>query len=79
MTENVIQSKCSSGRPKKYHNDEDKRLAHNRQIKECMLRNPFHCDICDRTYHMTSKHVRSNKQMRNLIMFNNYYTFQWNN
>ena len=29
------------GRSKKHHNDEDKRLAYNRQIKECMLRNPY--------------------------------------
>ena len=68
MTENVIQLKRSRGRPKKYHNDEDKRLAYYRQIKEFMLRNPFHCDICDHTYHMSSKskHLRSNKHMKNL-------------
>ena len=47
MTENVIQPKRSRGRLKKYHNDENKRLAYNRQIKQCMLRNPFHCDICN--------------------------------
>ena len=68
MTENVIQPKRSRGRPKKYHNAEDKRPAYNRQIKECMLRNPFQCDICDHTYHMASKskHLRSNKHVRNL-------------
>ena len=33
MTENVIQPKRNHGRPKKYHNDEDRRLAYNRQIK----------------------------------------------
>ena len=33
-----------------------------------MLRNHFHCDICNRTYHMASvsKHLRSNKQIINL-------------
>ena len=65
MTENIIRPKRSRGRPKKYHNDEDKRLAYNRQIKECMLRNSFHCDICDRTYHMASKHLRSNQHINN--------------
>ena len=32
-----------------------------------MLRNLFHCDICDRTYHMASKskHLRSNKHINN--------------
>ena len=67
MTENVIQLKRRRGRPKKYHNDEDKRLAYNRQIKECVLRNPFHCDIYDGTYHMASKskHLRSNKHINN--------------
>ena len=75
MTENVIQPERSCGRPKKYYNDEDKRLAYNRQIKECLLRNPFHHDICDHMYHMSSKskHLRSNKHMKNLqIMLNNY-------
>ena len=69
MTENVIQPKCSRGRPKKYHNDEHKRPANNRQITECMLRNLFHCDICNHTYHMASesKHLRSNKHIKNLI------------
>ena len=73
MTENVIQPKRSRGRPKKYYNDEDKRLAYNRQIKECMLRNSFHCDIYDHKYHMTSKskYLRYNKHMKNLIIFNN--------
>ena len=60
MTENVIQPKRSHGKPKKYHNDKDKKLAYNRQIKECMLRNPFHCGICDHTYHMSSKSKRLN-------------------
>ena len=55
MTENVIQPKRSRGRPKKYHNNEDKILIYNRQTKECMLRNTFYCDICNRTYHMASK------------------------
>ena len=27
MTENVIQPECSHGRPEKYNNDKDKRLA----------------------------------------------------
>ena len=78
MTENVIQPKRSRGRPKKYHNNEDKRLAYNRQIKGCMLRNPFYFYICDHKYHMASKnkHLRSNKHKKNLIIFNNYYTFQ---
>ena len=68
MTENVIQPKRSRGRLKKYHNDEDKRLAYNRQRKECMLRNPFHCNIGNHTYHMASKskHLRSNKHIKNL-------------
>ena len=30
MTENVIQPKRNRGRAKKYHNDEDKKLAYNR-------------------------------------------------
>ena len=66
MTENVIQPKRSRDRSKKYHNDEDKRLAYNIQIQECMLRNLFHCDICGHTYHMASKskHLRSNKHMK---------------
>ena len=55
MTENISQPKRNRCRPKKYHNDEDRRLAYNVQIKECMLRNPFHCDICNRTYHMQVK------------------------
>ena len=44
-----------------------KRLAYNRQIQECMLRNPFQCDICNHTYHMASKskHLRSNKHINN--------------
>ena len=68
MTKNVIQPKRNRGGPKKYHDDEDKRLAYNRQINTCMLRNHFHCDICDHTYHMASKnkHFRSNKHIRNL-------------
>ena len=68
MTKNVIQPKRSHGRPKKYHNDEDKRLAYNRQIREYMLRNPLYCDICNHTYHMASKnkHLRSNKHIKNL-------------
>ena len=68
MTENVIQPKSHCGRPKKYHNDEDTRLTYNRQIKECMLRNPFQCDICDCTYHIASKskHMGSNKHLKNL-------------
>ena len=68
MTENVIQPKCSRGRPKKYNNDEDNRLSYNRQIKECMLRNPSHCGICDHTYYMSSKsnNLRSNKHMKSL-------------
>ena len=32
MTESVIQPKRNRDRPKKYHNDEHKRLAYNRQI-----------------------------------------------
>ena len=65
MTENEIQPKLFQSRSKKYHDDEDRRLAYNRQIKECMLRNPFQCDICD---HMArkSKHVRSNKHLKKL-------------
>ena len=55
MTENVIQPKRSHGKPKKYHNDEDKRLAYNRKIKECMLRNPGQCAISNRTYHIACK------------------------
>ena len=43
MTEDVILPKRSRGRPKKYHNDEDRILAYYRQIKECMLRNTFQC------------------------------------
>ena len=68
MTENVIQPKRSRSRPKKYYNDEDKRLTYNRQIKECMLRTPFHCDICNHTYHMgsKSKHLISNEHIKNL-------------
>ena len=65
MTGNVIQQKRNRGKPKKYHNDEDRRLAYNVQLKECMLGNPFHCDICNRTYHMASKHLRSNKHINN--------------
>ena len=68
MTEHLIQPKRSRGRPRKYHNDKDGRLAYNKQIKECMLRNPFQCDICDCTYHMAtkSKQMRSNKHLKNL-------------
>ena len=68
MTENVIQPKRGRGRPKKCHNDEDKRLAYNRQIKEYIWRNPFHWDICNHTYHMASKskHLRSNKHIKSL-------------
>ena len=33
MTENLIQPKRSRGTPKKYHDNEDKRLAYNREIK----------------------------------------------
>ena len=67
MTKNVIQPKRSHGRPKKYHNDEDKRLACNRQIKKYMLRNPCQYDICNRTYHIASKskHLSSNKHINN--------------
>ena len=69
MTENIIQPKCSRGRPERYHdNGEDKRLAYNRQIKEWMLRSPFPYDICSCTYSMASKskHLRSDKQIKNL-------------
>ena len=68
MTKNVIQPKRNRGRPKKYHNDEDRRAAYSIKIKECMLRNSFHCDICNRTYHMASKskHLRSNKHVKSL-------------
>ena len=66
MAENVIQPKRSRSRPKEYHNDEDKRPAYNGQINECMLRNPFHCDICNHIYQMASKskHLRSNKDIK---------------
>ena len=50
----------------KSKHDEDKRLTYNRQIKECMLRNPFHCDVCNHTHQMASKsqHLRSNKHIK---------------
>ena len=67
MTENVIQPKRSRGRPKNYHNYEDRRRAYKIQIKECILRNPFQWYICNRTYHIASKskHLRSNKNINN--------------
>ena len=61
MTENVTQPKCPRGRPKKYHNDEDKKLAYNRQIKERMLRNPFHCNICKSKSKHGNKHTKKLK------------------
>ena len=42
MTENVIQLKRSPGRPKKYHNDEDRRLVAARRRSAATM-SAFYC------------------------------------
>ena len=73
MTETVYQAKSGPGRPKKYSTDEERRLAYNEQVKACMSRNPFYCNVCDHRYHMASKskHLRTTKHIKNLNI-NNY-------
>ena len=67
MTEKSDKTKCGRRRPKKYHTEEERKQADKRYEKECMERNPYYCEHCDRTYHMASKnkHLISKKHIRN--------------
>ena len=67
-TDNIDQPKRGRGRPKKYLTDEERKHAYNEQVKECMRRNPFYCNVCDHTYHMEckSRHLITRKHIKNL-------------
>ena len=66
MTETKDKPKRGRGRLIKYKTDEERRLAYNAQVKESMLRNPFHCDFCNQTYHIASRnrHLKTKKHKK---------------
>ena len=70
--EEKIEDSKRMGRPPTYKTKEERRLANNRITKECMKKKPFHCSVCDKTYHAASKskHLKTKTHQQMLIIAN---------